>query len=199
LRSPTSPSKDDEDDYEKSLVEAYDKKLYKEFVLISLARWREGMVAMRWRTEEEVRSGKGETGCAELACDRKREGETEVLFAYVEHEEKKEALVKVRLCKGCGEKLRRAREREKRGSRSRDRRRSRSRSPKRRSEDRERRRRGDDRSRSPNRHSEGKGEDRERKRHRKRDRSGSPKDSDRRSRRGRSRSSHGHHEKLKVL
>ncbi|KAA8898921.1 folate-sensitive fragile site protein Fra10Ac1-domain-containing protein, partial [Sphaerosporella brunnea] len=165
LRSPSPTAPDANADYEKALAETYDKKLYKEFVLMSLSRWREGMVAMRWRTEEEVKSGKGERVCAELECGKEKEAETEVLFAYVEDGEKKEAMVKTRLCGGCREKLRKAREREKGGKTSREssdrnsgrRKRSRSRSER-------RRKSGDDRSRSPRRRDEERERERERER-----------------------------------
>jgi len=135
--------------YENALVAAYDNKLYKEFVLMSLSRWREGMVAMRWRTEEEVKMGKGVDMCAELECNKEASDEQEVLFAYAEDGEQKEALVKARLCGRCREKLVRAREREKRdGEKREDRSRSRNRS--RRTKDwGERRNRRKRRSRSP--------------------------------------------------
>jgi protein FRA10AC1 len=178
--------------YEKTLAEAYDKKLYKEFVLISLARWREGMVAMRWRTEEEVRSGKGERVCAELACTRNCESEVEVLFAYTEEDVNKEAMVKARVCAGCAERLDKAREREKKGKHGKGGRRQ--------SRSGERRRRSGDksRSRSPRLRS---GEERERRRRRRRDRSGSPEirdeDTGRRSHQS-SRSRHKHRPKVGV-
>ena len=100
---------DDASTYEARLAKSYDARLYKEFALIELSRWREGRIAMRWRTEDEVVAGKGETGCARIGCSKKAEGEREVLFEYVEEDEKREALVKVRLCEACLEKLRRAR------------------------------------------------------------------------------------------
>ncbi len=61
---------------------------------------------MRWRIEKEVLIGKGDTVCSEKTCGKKQELETfEVNFSYLEGEEKKNALVKVRVCKECGEKL----------------------------------------------------------------------------------------------
>lgn len=61
---------------------------------------------MRWRTESEVREGKGQFVCAKLRC-RTREGLTswEVNFRYVEREQSRLALVKVRLCVKCSAKL----------------------------------------------------------------------------------------------
>jgi len=128
--------------YETALVAAYDSKLYKEFVLVSLSRWREGLVAMRWRTEDEVMARKGTDACAELECDSEATDEQEVLFAYQEEGERKEALVKARLCGRCRDRLGRAMEREKRSAAKReDRSRSRSRSRLRRTKDGARRRR----------------------------------------------------------
>lgn len=176
---------------------AYDKKLYKEFVLMSLSRWREGMVAMRWRTEDEVKAGKGTDTCAELECGRHARDEQEVLFAYKEDAEQKEALVKVRLCGGCRDKLGRARERERKkgAEKKEDRSRSRSRSRSRRTKDSKRHRRRS-RSRSPPGDAD---EVREHQRHRRRGRSRSPSrehgDTERRSRRKRSKSGHRHHPK----
>lgn len=61
---------------------------------------------MRWRVEKEVVIGKGDTICAERTCDEKTGLETfEVNFAYIEHGEKKNALVKVRVCQACSDKL----------------------------------------------------------------------------------------------
>ena len=66
--------------------------------------WRQ--FAMRWRTEREVVVGKGQFVCAELSC-REKDGlvSWEVPFAYREKGEHKTALVKVRLCDACSEKL----------------------------------------------------------------------------------------------
>lgn len=61
---------------------------------------------MRWRIEKEVRIGKGDKICSNKACAKCKELETyEVNFAYVEEKERKNALVKVRVCVECGEKL----------------------------------------------------------------------------------------------
>ncbi|KAF8252443.1 hypothetical protein K440DRAFT_633752, partial [Wilcoxina mikolae CBS 423.85] len=99
-------------EYERALVASYDAKLYKEFVLIELSQYCAGRVAMRWRTEEEVKKGKGERTCAALDCEKASEGEREVLFNYVEDGEAREAMVKVRLCEVCSGKLTKAKERE---------------------------------------------------------------------------------------
>ena len=55
-------------------------------------------IAMRWRVEKEVMSGKGQFVCGEKRC-RSEEGlrSWEVNFAYMEHNERKNALVKLSL------------------------------------------------------------------------------------------------------
>lgn len=61
---------------------------------------------MRWRIEKEVVIGKGESICAEKKCSKIKDLETyEVNFAYLEGKEKKNTLVKVRVCEECGKKL----------------------------------------------------------------------------------------------
>lgn len=61
---------------------------------------------MRWRIEKEVIIGKGDTICSEKKCCEKDSLVTfEVNFAYSEEKEKKNALVKVRVCPLCSEKL----------------------------------------------------------------------------------------------
>jgi hypothetical protein len=65
---------------------------------------------MRWRTIDEVKVGKGDKICANIACGRSEglEG-MEVLFGYVEDGAKKDVLVKCVVCEKCGRKLRKAR------------------------------------------------------------------------------------------
>lgn len=54
-------------------------------------------IAMRWRVEKEVVSGKGQFQCANKHCDKTDALRSwEVNFGYVEHGEKKNALVKLR-------------------------------------------------------------------------------------------------------
>lgn len=54
-------------------------------------------IAMRWRTEQEVVSGKGQFSCGNKTCPEAEGLRTwEVNFAYKEQEEKKNALVKLR-------------------------------------------------------------------------------------------------------
>lgn len=61
---------------------------------------------MRWRTEPEVVAGKGQFICGSKQCPDKDDLRSwEVNFNYLEHGEKKNALVKLRLCPACSKKL----------------------------------------------------------------------------------------------
>ena len=65
----------------------------------------ENRIAFRWRTDKEVVEGKGQFICAQKKTCKEKEGlrTWEVNFGYVEGEQKKFALVKVRLCAECRE------------------------------------------------------------------------------------------------
>lgn len=69
-------------------------------------RHKESKLGLRWRTEKEVISGKGQFICGAKGCD-KRDGlcSYEVNFAYTEAGQQRQALVKLRLCSGCAYKL----------------------------------------------------------------------------------------------
>ena len=45
--------------WEQQMAKRYYDKLFKEYCLADLSRYREGLVALRWRTEKEVLEGKG--------------------------------------------------------------------------------------------------------------------------------------------
>ena len=61
---------------------------------------------MRWQTEKEVKDGKGQFQCGARKCDERDNLRTwEVNFAYQEENERKNALVKVRLCPECSYRL----------------------------------------------------------------------------------------------
>ena len=61
---------------------------------------------MRWRIEKEVLEGKGQFICGDKKCNSKEFLKSwEVNFGYTEHAEKKNALVKLRLCPDCSLKL----------------------------------------------------------------------------------------------
>ncbi|TGZ83229.1 hypothetical protein EX30DRAFT_339430 [Ascodesmis nigricans] len=108
---------DDSKSEEKELARRYYDKLFKEYAVVDLSRWREGMVGMRWRTADEVRNGKGQDICGSLNCKVENNLEVrEVDFAYEEEGKSKRALVKVQLCRECRRKLRKAQDKE--GTRS---------------------------------------------------------------------------------
>jgi protein FRA10AC1 len=103
---------DDEDEaserWEMRMVQAYHDKLFKEYCLADLSRVHEpgAPIGMRWRTEAEVISGRGQFSCGSLACDQRASLTSwELHFGYVEKGIKKNALVKLRLCPACSEKL----------------------------------------------------------------------------------------------
>jgi hypothetical protein len=119
---------DADDDWTKRVAKKYYDKLFKEYVLVHLGRYKQYQVATRWRTEKEVVSGKGQFSCGALDCSgsttngKDAEDEDlatslttwEVPFSYKEAGEHKEALVKCRLCPACSEKLLYARKKPKR-------------------------------------------------------------------------------------
>lgn len=94
------------DSWEVQLARRYYDKLFKEYCIVDLSRYKENKIGMRWRTEQEVVLARGQFVCGNKACDAVRKLRTwEVNFAYVEAGEKKNALVKVRLCFECSYKL----------------------------------------------------------------------------------------------
>ncbi|CAK6974620.1 protein FRA10AC1 [Scomber scombrus] len=99
---------EDEDDmtWEKELAKKYYDKLFKEYCIADLSRYKENKFGFRWRIENEVVSGKGQFQCGNKRCE-KQEGlkSWEVNFAYVEQGEKRNALVKLRICPECSFKL----------------------------------------------------------------------------------------------
>ncbi|KAF3928586.1 hypothetical protein AA313_de0201944 [Arthrobotrys entomopaga] len=150
-------------DTAKEIAKKYYDNLFREFALIDLSRWREGQVALRWRTKQEVLQGLGQFTCASLTCPRhtaptedppefsldSEEGDgmipletIEMNFGYVEKGVKKNALVKVCVCEKCASKLHKVKGSSKeQQSRRKDRSREREREEKKSRERRERRHR----------------------------------------------------------
>lgn len=92
--------------WEERVARKYYDELYKEYCIADLSKYKEGSVALRWRTREEVMSGRGQFVCGNLKCERTSSLKSwEVNFGYVEDNVKKSALVKVRLCRRCSYKL----------------------------------------------------------------------------------------------
>ncbi|XP_060551098.1 protein FRA10AC1-like, partial [Ruditapes philippinarum] len=97
---------DPDENWSKRLAKKYYDKLFKEYCIADLSRYKENKVAMRWRIEKEVQTGKGQFICGNKKCSE-CEGlrSWEVNFAYIEDGQKKNALVKLRLCPDCSYKL----------------------------------------------------------------------------------------------
>ncbi|KAD5802837.1 hypothetical protein E3N88_14197 [Mikania micrantha] len=94
--------------WEQRLVKRYYDKLFKEYCIADMSHYKTGKVGLRWRTEKEVISGKGQFVCGNKHCSEK-EGlssyEASVNFAYFEAGENKQALVKLVTCERCTKKL----------------------------------------------------------------------------------------------
>ncbi|KAN0033504.1 hypothetical protein ACTA71_007191 [Dictyostelium dimigraforme] len=96
--------------WEEKLAKTYYDRLYKEYAIIDLSRYKSGQIGLRWRIESEVISGIGQFNCANKKCissDKKIEElkSFEVPFSYKELNEDKIALVKVVLCPLCSKLL----------------------------------------------------------------------------------------------
>ncbi|XP_004206007.1 protein FRA10AC1 isoform X1 [Hydra vulgaris] len=97
---------DSEESWGKKLAKKYYDKLYKEYCICDLSQYKHNKVAMRWRVEKEVMEGKGQFSCGSRKCQLSDGLKSwEVNFVYSEHGEKKQALVKLRLCPDCSYKL----------------------------------------------------------------------------------------------
>ncbi|KAG7451354.1 uncharacterized protein BT62DRAFT_883428 [Guyanagaster necrorhizus] len=111
LREDENDEKDSS--WEDKLASKYYSNLYREFAVCDLKHYKSGNFALRWRTEEEVLSGAGETTCGNTRCvhhsasgdDRPSLTTLELPFTYQEHGETKSALVKAVLCKKCLDKI----------------------------------------------------------------------------------------------
>lgn len=95
------------DDWKIRQAKAYYDQLYKEFAVIDfMSGDTRHSIGLRWRTKEEVISGKGTKYCGSLHCSSSEELNTmEVPFRYIEKGEDKTELVKVKLCSSCGTQL----------------------------------------------------------------------------------------------
>eukprot|EP00740_Mantoniella_antarctica_P002624 CAMPEP_0181358292 /NCGR_PEP_ID=MMETSP1106-20121128/5433_1 /TAXON_ID=81844 /ORGANISM="Mantoniella antarctica, Strain SL-175" /LENGTH=288 /DNA_ID=CAMNT_0023471245 /DNA_START=262 /DNA_END=1128 /DNA_ORIENTATION=+ len=101
-----SDQDDADDTWEARMARRYYAKLFKEYCIADLSRYKEQKIGMRWRVEKEVVVGKGQFSCGNKRCDARNDlGSYEVHFGYQEAGEKKEALVKLRACEGCAYKL----------------------------------------------------------------------------------------------
>ncbi|KAI0985941.1 hypothetical protein GJ496_002204 [Pomphorhynchus laevis] len=94
---------DDKSTWEVRLARRYYDRLFKEYAICDLSRAeKDKEIGMRWRTETEVVTGKGQFVCGERKCNNDIDLTSwEVNFAYIEKGEKRNALVKIRLCIDC--------------------------------------------------------------------------------------------------
>lgn len=95
---------DSQDSWESRLALKYYDKLYKEYCLANFSKYKT-KIGLRWRTTEEVIAGKGQFICGNLKCSKTELNSFEVDFGYFEDGIKKNALVKLRVCKKCAKKL----------------------------------------------------------------------------------------------
>ncbi|KAG7395062.1 hypothetical protein PHYBOEH_004259 [Phytophthora boehmeriae] len=106
IRDDEADAEEGETDWQVRMSVRYYRQLFREYALADLSRYQEGKIGLRWRTEMEVVSGKGQFSCGNKRCDvRAGLHSYELLFAYVENGEKKRCLVKVRVCGECAEKI----------------------------------------------------------------------------------------------
>lgn len=118
-----SEEDDMDSSWEQRLVKRYYDKLFKEYCIADMSHYKTGKIGLRWRTEKEVKSGKGQFVCGNKHCSEE-EGlaSYEVNFAYFEAGENKQALVKLVTCERCAKKLlyRKLKEKEKEEAKSRE-------------------------------------------------------------------------------
>lgn len=92
--------------WEQRLVKRYYDKLFKEYCIADMSQYKTGKIGLRWRTEKEVMSGKGQFLCGNKHCSEKDGlSSYEVNFSYFEAGENKQALVKLVACERCAKKL----------------------------------------------------------------------------------------------
>ena len=97
---PKSESKEDK------FLQEYNSKLYREFCICDLSLYKKGKIGLRWCFESDILKGKGYTICGNISCERTKHLKPfEVNMKYKEHNETKNALVKVYLCRHCGKKI----------------------------------------------------------------------------------------------
>jgi len=98
--------KEDDSSWEVQMAKRYYDKLVKEYCIADVSRYKENKIGLRWRTEPEVVKGKGQFMCGAKKCEETNNLRTwEVNFGYLEQGEKKNVLIKVRMCFECSYKL----------------------------------------------------------------------------------------------
>jgi hypothetical protein len=77
-----------------------------EYCIADLSLYKQQRIGLRWRTEPEVVTGKGQFVCGAKRCNAAEQlASYEINFAYEEAGEQKNALVKLRVCPDCARKL----------------------------------------------------------------------------------------------
>ncbi|KAI3384543.1 hypothetical protein SNEBB_003610 [Seison nebaliae] len=90
----------------RKLAKRYWNKLFKEYCICDLTQYKTNRIGMRWRTEKEVVNGKGQFICSNKKCQINNSLLSwEINFGYMEYHQKKNELVKLRLCSACSKKL----------------------------------------------------------------------------------------------
>lgn len=99
---------DASDAWEVRLAKKYYSRLFKEYAIADFSRYGPnagggggggGQLGLRWRTQAEVVSGRGQFSCGARGCsERDGLGSFEVPFGYQEAGQRRAALVKLRLC-----------------------------------------------------------------------------------------------------
>lgn len=113
--------------WEQRLVKRYYDKLFKEYCIADMTHYKSGKIGLRWRTEKEVISGKGQFICGNKYCNQKDGlASYEVNFSYVEAGETKQALIKLVACERCAERLLYKKQKEKEQMKEQERKRERS-------------------------------------------------------------------------
>ncbi|KAM9980479.1 hypothetical protein ACTFIZ_007847 [Dictyostelium cf. discoideum] len=113
LRDENENEDTDQLTWEEKLAKTYYDRLYKEYAIIDLSRYKSGEIGLRWRIESEVIIGRGQFTCANKKCESSATNNNkmddlksfEVPFSYNELNENKVALVKVVLCPLCSKLL----------------------------------------------------------------------------------------------
>ncbi|KAL0489410.1 hypothetical protein AKO1_010675 [Acrasis kona] len=122
-------TKDTLKSYGEKLAKQYESGLFREYCVANLEKYKQGLIGLRWRTEKEVLSDVGRDTCGSVTCKKKNFraskneitlSTVEVNFAYKEHGENKNALVKMCLCKKCLKKMNKANSVKKKRSRDED-------------------------------------------------------------------------------
>ena len=92
--------------YKIRMARRYYDRLFREYAIIDLSRFKERKIGLRWRIESEVIAGKSQFICGEKHCVATEGLQTyEVPFSYTEAGESKAELVKVRICPSCSVRL----------------------------------------------------------------------------------------------